>query len=125
MREALTELNVLVTGATGGVGTLLVKQLLQAGARVFATSRRDSALQELKRLLPNDVHSRCYFSAADLSQPPCIAALAKEATDWFKGRIDVLINNAGVAYHCPVDSVIPAEAIEVMNVNALAPIILT
>jgi short-subunit dehydrogenase len=60
-----------------------------------------------------------------LAQPLKIPALAKEASEWLEGRVDVLINNAGVGYHCPIDSVIPEEAVEVMNVNALAPIILT
>jgi len=80
---------VLVTGATRGIGRELVRQLSERGFAVFATGRDEGALESLKR------ETGCSGSTADLSDAGEALALYAEARTAM-GRIDVLINNAGM-----------------------------
>ena len=83
----------LVTGASGGLGSALVKLLADRGAFLAITSRSEKALNELISQMPQkeNVHA----ITADLSQPGGAARLAQEAAAAL-GHIDVLVNNAGM-----------------------------
>ena len=45
----LKENNIIVTGATGGIGNSIIKKLYEAGANILATGTKDEKLQELKK----------------------------------------------------------------------------
>ena len=49
----LKENNIIVTGATGGIGNSIIKKLYEAGANILATGTRDEKLQELKKKFHN------------------------------------------------------------------------
>jgi short-subunit dehydrogenase len=87
--------HVLVTGASGGLGSALVKFLADKGARLAVTSRSEKALKQLISGLPGNENA--VAMPADLSQPREAEKLAREAVSAL-GHIDVLINNAGVGY---------------------------
>src|ERR1700690_3209820 len=83
---------ILLTGAAGGLGTVMTKALIEAGHCVAALDRDAAALkkptisQDAKRLLP---------IAADLAEAVACAAAVEKAVAHF-GRLEGLINNAGV-----------------------------
>jgi NAD(P)-dependent dehydrogenase (short-subunit alcohol dehydrogenase family) len=81
----------IVTGASSGLGMRFATVLAQAGARVVAGARRLERLEELARAQPGIVPVRCDVSDADDRATLVAAALALD------GRIDVCVNNAGVA----------------------------
>ena len=83
---------VLVTGASGGIGTAICQLLARRGARVILHYRSDRAAAEAtQRALPGAGHS---LVQADLGDPAQAQRLWQEISS--RGRIEVLVNNAGI-----------------------------
>ncbi|MDI1327583.1 MAG: SDR family oxidoreductase [Brevundimonas sp.] len=106
----------LVTGGANGLGRMIAEALLQAGARVIITSRRDAdaAAREMAAM------GNCEGIDADLSTPAGAVALAEAV----KARVDalhVLVNNAGKTWGAPLDNY-PDQAWDaVMPINVQVP----
>ena len=113
--------HVLVTGASGGLGSALVKLLADRGARLAVTSRSEKALNELISQLPQKDHAHAI--TADLSQPGEAARLAHEVTAAL-GHIDVLINNAGVGYFALMEETTEKNIRHLFEVNTVSPLML-
>ncbi|MFC4453871.1 SDR family NAD(P)-dependent oxidoreductase [Deinococcus sonorensis] len=91
---------VLVTGASRGIGAVTVDALLEAGASVVAHMGRSG---QGDAAMPEAVEAgRLHHLAGDLAQPGEAARLVREAVAW-KGQLDVLVNNAGIAPSVSVD----------------------
>lgn len=85
---------VLVTGASAGMGRVMVERFAQEGAKVVAVARRQEALEELRedcRELPGQVE----IYAGDCSQKEVCEGMVRFAVEKF-GRLDSLVNNAGI-----------------------------
>jgi NAD(P)-dependent dehydrogenase (short-subunit alcohol dehydrogenase family) len=97
----LEGLNVLVTGASRGIGRAIAEVMAESGARIavhYARSRE--AAEVLLEELPGEGH---FTVAADLGDPVSLEALADGVFERF-GRLDVLVNNAGVfELHSPTE----------------------
>ncbi|MGO2683686.1 MAG: SDR family oxidoreductase [Microbacterium sp.] len=85
--------NALVTGAGSGIGRAIALALLDAGFGVTLAGRRASALDETASLTPTT--DRALIVPADVTDPAQVEALFTRHAERF-GRLDVLINNAGV-----------------------------
>ncbi|MDB4830535.1 MAG: SDR family oxidoreductase [Loktanella sp.] len=85
----------LITGGTRGIGMATARALGDAGARLFISSRNDS--EEVEKTL-GALGYDATFIAADLTDPHAPAAIIADVLEQ-SGRLDVLINNAGVAIH--------------------------
>ena len=83
--------NALVTGASGGIGREIAKQLHAAGANVSLAGTREAVLQELADELGDGAH----VLVADLSSAEGAASLAANAEEAMSG-LDILVNNAGI-----------------------------
>jgi len=105
----------VVTGGASGIGAAIVRQFVEAGARVVAVDV-DPALNEAHAGLPAD-RLRCVVG--DVSLEATAGAYTRAALDAF-GRIDVMVNNAGVACVKPIADHSPEEWDRVMNVNVKA-----
>jgi short-subunit dehydrogenase len=81
---------ILLTGASGGIGLELARQLLEAGARLLVVGRQGPALQALVQRRPDRVQA----VVADLTTAQGRAAVADAARDF--GGLDALVNAAGV-----------------------------
>lgn len=89
---------ILVTGGSRGIGAAIVKVLAAAGAEVVLHYGRSQAeAQKVAREAGN-----CHLVRADLAQPGAARELWDEALAW-KGHIDVLVNNAGIAPYARVE----------------------
>ncbi|HET6291268.1 MAG TPA: SDR family oxidoreductase [Amycolatopsis sp.] len=108
----------LVTGGTRGIGMMIARGLLQAGARVVVSSRKADACAEAQRLLSEfgDVQA----IPADLSEyDECqrLADLVKADSQ----RLDILVNNAGAMWREPLET-FPAESWDaVLDLNLKSP----
>ena len=86
---------VILTGAAGGFGCVLVRALLDEGAKVAALDIDKTGLAGLKESLPDEAARRLSTRVVDISDPDaCVDAVAS-AIDHF-GGVHILINNAGM-----------------------------
>ena len=83
--------NIIVTGATGGIGNSIVKKLSDLDANIIATGTKIEKLEELKSKYKNVKILRF-----DISQTEKIEEFIENATSQLGGSIDCLINNAGL-----------------------------
>ena len=87
----LKENNIIVTGATGGIGNSIIKKLYDAGANILATGTKDEKLQELKKKFQN-----IQTLKFDISQTENLENFIENATKKLGGKLDCTINNAGI-----------------------------
>lgn len=87
----LTGKNAIVTGASGGIGGAIARDLHAAGATVVVSGTRVEALQSLA----DELGDRCHVIACNLSDPEGPDALVTEAAEKM-GSVDILVNNAGL-----------------------------
>jgi short-subunit dehydrogenase len=104
---------VLLTGATGGLGQAITRELAGRGSSLLLTGRRADVLEPLAR----ETGGRVIVS--DLSEPDAPARLLEEA-----GEVDVLIANAGLPGSGRLDSFTPEQIDRALDVNLRAPMLL-
>ena len=112
---------VLLTGATGGLGRELAWRLVEAGTRVIASARSRESLASLINDLPGQAEIRGI--PADLERPGEAGRLASAAAAVW-GRLDVLVNNAGVGYNALIEETDEDAARCVFEVNTFSPLVL-
>jgi meso-butanediol dehydrogenase / (S,S)-butanediol dehydrogenase / diacetyl reductase len=112
----------LVTGAARGIGLAIATQLLNTGHRVALLDWDETELADTHRAL--SVLGEVLHVAADVTQPTQVAdAVALIRSTW--GRLDALVNNAGVAVFKPMGDTTLEEWQHVMAVNLNGPFICT
>ncbi|MFI7120384.1 SDR family oxidoreductase [Amycolatopsis sp. NPDC049868] len=108
----------LVTGGTSGIGMMIARGLLQAGARVVVSSRKADTCAEAQHLLSEFGDVQAF--PADLSRHDECQRLADLVTA-DSGRLDILVNNAGAMWREPLET-FPDEAWdEVLDLNLKSP----
>ncbi len=115
----------LVTGASSGIGEAAARSLARRKMHVILTARREdrlNALAEEIRALKNGAEA--FVIRGDLTAPGEVDRIARESLAW-KGRVDVLVNNAGAGRMRFLESLGPQEDIlPVLNLDFVAPILL-
>lgn len=109
-----TNRTVLVTGAAGGVGTLLVERFLANDDKVIATDNRKDVLDTWRERFPQD--SRIVTAPADVSAEADCASLADLARAQ-GGTVDVLINCAGYFPIVPFEKMTSDDWHKVIDIN--------
>lgn len=113
----------VVTGGTRGIGMMVGRGLLQAGAsRLYITSRKahegEAAVAELS------AHGSVTYIQADLSQEEECVRVAQEIGER-EEQVHILVNNAGANWGAPLEEFPGAAWDRVLNVNLKAPFFLT
>lgn len=114
--------NVIVTGASGGLGSSLSKMLIDKGANLVITGRSITALEEVAARLEG-TSSRIEIITADLSQPDEAERLGRESLE-VMGHIDAIFNNAGVGYFALMEEATEDNIRRLFELNTFAPLIL-
>ncbi|MFG2956456.1 SDR family NAD(P)-dependent oxidoreductase [Streptomyces sp. NPDC048291] len=110
---------VLVTGGTRGIGRGIVLAAAQAGADVLTCHRQDGeAVDSLVRAL-KDTEGDHHVIRADVGDLDQVDRLVNEAKDRF-GRLDGVVNNAGVISHIPFGELPAAEWSRILDTNLTA-----
>ena len=87
----LEKKNIIVTGASGGIGNSIVKRLNEAGANILASGTRIEKLEELKKNFEG-----IKILKFDISQSDKIEEFVENATNELGGSLDGMVNNAGI-----------------------------
>lgn len=121
MKLDLSGRRVLVTGGSRGIGAAIVRALGAAGATVILHYRKSV---DAARALHDEIGAdRCHLVKADLADPDAAARIWRDATA-AAGRIDALVNNAGLFEAAPLDMEVDAwRAVwrRVLQVNLISP----
>jgi NAD(P)-dependent dehydrogenase (short-subunit alcohol dehydrogenase family) len=107
----------LVTGASSGLGAGFAVALAQAGADVVLAARRADKLADISRQV-RDLGRAALAVETDVTDPDACEAAAQGAIERF-GRLDALINNAGLGTAVPALRETPEQFREVIEVNLL------
>jgi len=108
-----TDKIVVITGGSDGIGKALVAQFLALGAKVATCGRNENKLSLLAAEFPS---SNLFTAQVDVSKQDESEAFIKQVVDnW--GRIDVLINNAGISMRALVSEVSVQTLQNVMDIN--------
>ena len=89
--SSLKDKNIIVTGASGGIGNSIVEKLNQNGANILATGTRIEKLEELREKFSN-----IKILKFDISQHDKIEEFIENATKELGGSLDCIVNNAGI-----------------------------
>lgn len=108
---------ILVTGASSGIGRATAIACSQMGATVVVTGRNEQRLQETFDALEGDGHLQI---VADIASDEQIDALVEQLP-----TLHGLVNNAGITETCPTQFIKRDKLEKVMEVNTIAPILLT
>ena len=111
---------VVVTGASSGMGKVIVEEFAKEGANVVAVARRMERLEELAESL-KDAPGKVAIYAGDISSREVNDGMIDFAVEQF-GHLDVLINNAGIMDDMsPIGDVTDEMYEKVMKVNVYGP----
>ncbi|AOF94432.1 SDR family oxidoreductase [Sinorhizobium sp. RAC02] len=111
----ITNKIVLVTGASSGIGEAVARALAKAGATVVLGARRTDRLETLAAEI-TAAGGKVLYRSLDVTSRQDVQAFADAALDAF-GRIDVIINNAGVMPLSPMASLKVDEWNRMVDVN--------
>ncbi len=105
----------IVTGASSGLGVAFATGLAEAGADVVICARRVERLEQTREQV-EALGRRCIAVAADVASPEDCTKVVAEAVDRL-GKVDVLVNNAGIGTAVPATRETPEQFRQVIDVN--------
>ncbi len=123
MSKSLEGKVAVVTGASKGIGAESAIQLAAAGASVVVNYASDQAGADKTVAAITKAGGRAVAVRADVSKPADVERLFAESDRAFGGRLDVLVNNAGVYGFSPLDGITPEHFHKHFDLNVLGLIL--
>lgn len=111
----MTDRVVIVTGASSGLGVSFAKAFAEAGADVVLAARRSDRLQDTAALV-REAGRSAHVVQTDIADAESVQMMVDSAMQEF-GRVDVLINNAGIGTAVPATRETPSQFRSVLEVN--------
>jgi 3-oxoacyl-[acyl-carrier protein] reductase len=124
MDLGLTGKRVLLTGGSRGIGRAIALGLARGGAKVSACYNRESEDVERLRGELEEIGGDSHLAQADVSDPASVERFVAGAREAF-GGLDVLVNNAGVVSHKPIEQLELDEWRRVIDTNLTAVYLVT
>jgi meso-butanediol dehydrogenase/(S,S)-butanediol dehydrogenase/diacetyl reductase len=110
----------LVTGGGSGIGAAIAERFVADGAKVCISGRRKEKLEKIAKSLPAESIVTC---SGDVSKEEDVKRMVETAVK-FGGKLNVLVNNAGVNQPAPITELDPKVWQEVIGVNLTGPYLL-
>lgn len=116
---------VLVTGGSRGIGKAISKRFAKEGYDIIINYKEnESRAEEAKREIENSYDAKVMLVKADLSNEEAIIDMVNQIFNTY-GKIDVLVNNAGVVFDKEFDERTIKDWENTIKVNLIAPFVLT
>jgi short-subunit dehydrogenase len=115
--ETIKNRNILVIGATGGIGSEVVKLLKSSGANIFITGRNEKKLNQLAS--QNQIEENCCY-VGDLTQKENIGQLNQKYFNRYT-TIDVLINASGIGIIKSSEQLTEEDFLQTLMLNLFSP----
>lgn len=115
MADRLSGAVALVTGASSGIGEATARGLAAQGAKVALVARRGDRLGKLAKEIAGNGHTAVAIEADVTDQRQALAAVERAAGDF--GRLDIVVNNAGVMLLGPIHGAPVEEWDRMIDVN--------
>lgn len=112
----LTGQTAIVTGGSKGIGRAMAEALASAGAELAIVSRTAPEAQAVAAEIARDYGRRAIGIAADVTVPAQAEAMAATVLKEF-GRIDILVNSAGINIRGAIEDLLPEQFHQVLTVN--------
>lgn len=103
---------ILITGASSGIGSATAKMLSGEGAKVMLLARREDRLKELA----DQIGSHAAYASVDVTDYEAVKAAVGQCVATF-GKLDVIINNAGLGFLGPMEEAEISEWKTMVDVN--------
>ncbi|MBI4593299.1 MAG: glucose 1-dehydrogenase [Candidatus Rokubacteria bacterium] len=113
----------VVTGGNGGIGLGMARGLAQAGARIVVAARNQAKSRAAVAALEG-LGAEAVALAVDVADEASVAGLVQAVGDRW-GRLDVLVNNAGINIRKPVQDLAPAEWRRILDTNLTSAFLLS
>ncbi|RJF69002.1 SDR family oxidoreductase [Deinococcus cavernae] len=113
----------LISGGSRGLGLALARELVARGAKVSLLARDGAELDRAAQ----DIRGRggeAYTVVADVTQPADLTRAVAETVAHF-GRLDIVVNNAGIIQTGPLENMTDEDFVRIMEVNAFGALRLT
>ena len=112
----MTGQTAIVTGGSKGLGKAIAEGLASAGANIALVSRNQSEAEAAANEIAETYNTQTLGLQVDVTQQPAIEAMVTKVAETF-GRIDALVNNAGINIRGPIDELTLEQFREVQQVN--------
>ena len=116
----IKNLNIILTGATGGIGSAILEKLVSSGANILATGTNEEKLKSI-----NEKYKSVKTERFDISAHEEIENFINRANELLGNKIDVLINNAGITKDNLSIRMKEEEWNKVININLTAAFLLS
>lgn len=116
----LTGKVIWITGASSGIGEALARSASSDSIKLILSGRRVDALQSLA----DELSAETLVLPFEVTDYSALAGIVDQAWAW-QGRVDVLVNNAGISQRCLAIDAKPEIYTELINIDLIAPIWLT
>lgn len=121
MARDIEGMGIIVTGGGSGIGEATACHFAALGARVTICGRRAEKIHAVA----SSVGERCRAVVADVTVDADRRLLLAAALEHGRGRLDVLVNNAGNMYRAPVEALEEQRLHDILASNVVAPMLLT
>lgn len=112
--------SAIVTGSTSGIGLAIARALAQSGHDIMLNGLgKPEDIEAVQAEIAEQYGVEVLFSGADMSSPENIDEMAAAAEEAF-GKVDILINNAGIQYVAPIEEFPPEKWDQILSINLSA-----
>jgi 3-hydroxybutyrate dehydrogenase len=109
----------IVTGSTSGIGLGIARAFAAAGMDVMLNGIGATDAEDIRRGLEREFNITVVYSGADMSKPDQIGAMFEDAIRHF-GKVDVLVNNAGIQHVEAIETFPPAKWDQIIAIDLSA-----